>query len=263
MIEVRDLSKNFGAQKILDGVSFRIENGESVVIIGRSGGGKSVLLKHLIGLLQPDSGDVLIDGENIVPMNERQLLRVRQKFGMVFQGAALFDSMTVAENVAFALRRNGTLPETEIRNRVAHALEVVDLPGIENKNPAELSGGMRKRVGLARAIVYEPQILLYDEPTTGLDPIVSDSIDELMMGVRDKLKVTSVVVTHDMRTARRVGNHVIMLHHGKIQANCSPEQIFNSTDPIVRQFIDGVADPKENLVAQPDFPTTFLRQSKE
>ena len=212
MIETRNLEKNFGAQKILEGVSFRIENGESVVIIGRSGGGKSVLLKHLIGLLQPDSGEVLIDGENIVAMNERQLLRVREKFGMVFQGAALFDSMTVAENVAFALRRKKKFTEAEIARRVTFALEVVDLPGTENKNPAELSGGMRKRVGLARAIIYEPQIVLYDEPTTGLDPIVSDSIDNLILRVRDHLKVTSIVVTHDMRTARRVGNHVLMLH---------------------------------------------------
>jgi phospholipid/cholesterol/gamma-HCH transport system ATP-binding protein len=247
MIEVRDLKKNFGPQCVLDGLSFQIATGESVAIIGRSGCGKSVLLKHLIGLMKPDDGDVLIDGENIVPMSERQLLRVRRKFGMVFQGAALFDSMTVKENVAFVLRRSGTVPEAEISRRVAHALEVVDLPGIENKNPAELSGGMRKRVGLARAIVYEPQILLYDEPTTGLDPIVSDSIDQLIMRVRDELKVTSVVVTHDMRSARRVGDHVIMLHRGRIHANGPPEEIFNSTDPIVRQFIDGVADTKETV----------------
>ncbi len=245
MIEVRDLKKSFGAQPILDGVSFQIEHGESVVIIGRSGGGKSVLLKHIIGLLQPDSGAVLIDDENIVGMNERQLLRVRGKFGMVFQGAALFDSMTVAENVAFAFRRQKKMTEGEIAKRVAFALELVDLPGTQNKNPAELSGGMRKRVGLARAIIYQPQILLYDEPTTGLDPIVSDSIDKLIIRVRDHLKVTSVVVTHDMRSASRVGTHVLMLHDKKIYANCTPESLFASQDPIVRQFIDGVADPQE------------------
>ena len=244
MIEVRDLRKSFGTQLILDGVSFQIDAGESVVIIGRSGGGKSVLLKHLIGLLQPDSGSVLIDGENIGAMNERTLLRVRRKFGMVFQGAALFDSMTVAENVAFGLRRHEHLTEAEIAKRVAKALDLVDLPGTELKNPAELSGGMRKRVGFARAIIYEPQIVLYDEPTTGLDPIVSDSIDKLMMRVRDHLQVTSVVVTHDMRSARRVGNHVMMLHERKIYANCTPESLFASPDPIVRQFIDGVADPE-------------------
>jgi phospholipid/cholesterol/gamma-HCH transport system ATP-binding protein len=246
MIEARNLEKSFGAQKVLDGVSFRIENGESVAIIGRSGGGKSVLLKHLIGLLKPDSGEVLINGENIEPMNERQLLRVRRKFGMVFQGAALFDSMTVGENVAFGLRRHENLTESEITRRVTKMLEMVDLTGTESKNPAELSGGMRKRVGLARAIIYEPQIVLYDEPTTGLDPIVSDSIDKLIIRVRDHLKVTSIVVTHDMRTARRVGNHVLMLHDKKIYANCTPESLFASQDPIVRQFVDGIADAMEH-----------------
>ncbi len=260
MIEVRNLRKNFKSQTVLDGLDFRIENGESVAIIGRSGGGKSVLLKHLIGLLQPDSGEVLIDGEDIVGMNERQLLRVRRKFGMLFQGSALFDSMTVAENVAFGLRRHEHLTEAEIEKKVCFALEVVDLPGTQDKEPAELSGGMRKRVGLARAIVYEPQIILYDEPTTGLDPIVSDSIDELMMAVRDRLHVTSVVVTHDMRSARRLGQHVIMLHRGRIHANGLPDEIFNSTDPITRQFVDGVADSKESLVMQADFPTAFTRK---
>jgi phospholipid/cholesterol/gamma-HCH transport system ATP-binding protein len=243
MIEARNLQKSFGPQKILDGVSFHIENGESVVIIGRSGGGKSVLLKHLIGLLKPDSGEVLIDGQNIELMNERQLLRVRRNFGMVFQGAALFDSMTVAENVAFGLRRHAHFTEGEIARRVAATLEMVDLPGTEDKNPAELSGGMRKRVGLARAIIYEPKIVLYDEPTTGLDPIVSDSIDKLIIRVRDTLKVTSIVVTHDMRSARRVGNRVMMLHEKKLYANAAPQEFFASQDPIVRQFVDGVADP--------------------
>ena len=242
MIETRALKKSFGPQCILDGVDLRIESGESVVIIGRSGGGKSVLLKHLIGLLQPDSGEVLVDGENISRMDERQLLRVREKFGMVFQGAALFDSMTVAENVAFPLERKGNFTAGEIAARVAKALEMVDLPGTEKKKPAELSGGMRKRVGLARAIIYEPQIILYDEPTTGLDPIVSDSIDKLIIRVRDHLNVTSVVVTHDMRSARRVGNHVMLLHEKKMYAHGTPEEIFASQDPIVRQFIDGVAD---------------------
>jgi len=248
MIEVRHLQKSFGVNQVLEDVSFRIENGESVVIIGRSGGGKSVLLKHLVGLLQPDAGAVLVDGENIGPLNERQLLRIRRKFGMVFQGAALFDSMTVAENVAFAFRRQKILTAGEIARRVAAALEMVDLPGTENRKPAELSGGMRKRVGLARAIIYEPQIVLYDEPTTGLDPIVSDSIDKLIIRVRDQLKVTSIVVTHDMRSARRVGNRVMMLHEKKLYANATPAEFFASTDPIVRQFVDGVADEKETLI---------------
>ncbi len=196
MIEVQELAKSFGSHRILSGVNFKIETGESVVIIGRSGGGKSVLLKHLVGLLQPDAGRVLIDGEDIVRMEERALLQVRRKFGMLFQGAALFDSMTVAENIAFGLRRHEHLQENEIAQKVAEVLKVVELPGIENKKPAELSGGMRKRVGLARAIVYKPQIVLYDEPTTGLDPVVSDSIDKLILRVRDQYDVTSVVVTH-------------------------------------------------------------------
>src|SRR5438876_1527533 len=245
MIEVRNLEKSFGSHVILEGVSFRIEKGESVVIIGRSGGGKSVLLKHLIALLKPDAGEVLIEGENIVPMNERELLRVRHKFGMLFQGAALFDSMTVAENVGFAFRRDRSLPEGEIARKVSEALEVVDLPGTEDKKPSELSGGMRKRVGLARAIIYEPEIVLYDEPTTGLDPIVSDSIDQLILRVRDRLDVTTVVVTHDMRSARRIGQRIMMLHDRKIYAAGTPDQIFNSEDPILRRFIDGVADTKE------------------
>jgi phospholipid/cholesterol/gamma-HCH transport system ATP-binding protein len=226
-------------------VSFRIEKGESVVIIGRSGGGKSVLLKLLIGLLQPDAGQVLIEGENIVPMNERELLHVRRKFGMLFQSAALFDSMTVAENVGFAFRRERSLPEEEVRRKVAEVLEMVDLPGTEDKKPSELSGGMKKRVGLARAIIYHPQIVLYDEPTTGLDPIVSDSIDQLILRVRDRLDVTTVVVTHDMRSTRRLGQRIMMLHNQKIYATGTPDEIFNSQDPVVRQFVEGVSDPKE------------------
>ncbi len=245
MIEVRDLKKSFGSHRILDGVSFTIEKGESVVIIGRSGGGKSVLLKHLIGLLRPNSGEVVIAGENIVSMTERELLRVRGRFGMLFQGAALFDSMTVAENIAFGLRRRGDLPAEEIAKRVENVLRVVEMPGIENKKPSELSGGMKKRVGLARAIVYRPEIVLYDEPTTGLDPVVSDSIDKLILRVRDHLDVTTVVVTHDMRSARRLGQRILMLHQQKIHATGTAEEIFNSTDPVVRRFVEGIADPQE------------------
>jgi len=247
MIEVRDLNKRFGDHPVLERVSFQIEHGESVVIIGRSGGGKSVLLKLIIALLQPDSGAVLIDGQNIVGLNERQLIRVREQFGMVFQGAALFDSMTVEENVAFPLQRKGQHTPGEISRLVARTLDVVGLPGTEKKKPAELSGGMRKRVGLARAIIYEPRILLYDEPTTGLDPIVSDSIDNLIIRVRERLKVTSVVVTHDMRSARRVGQRILMLHDRQIYASGTPDEIFASRDPVVRQFIDGVADPEDIL----------------
>ncbi|HTI99608.1 MAG TPA: ATP-binding cassette domain-containing protein [Dongiaceae bacterium] len=245
MIEVRDLKKQLGANLILDGVNFRIEKGESVVIIGRSGGGKSVLLKHLIGLLQPDSGAVLIAGTDISRLNERQLLPVRRRFGMLFQGAALFDSMTVAENVGFALVREKKWTAAEVAKKVAAALEVVELPGTEGKRPSELSGGMRKRVGLARAIVYEPEIVLYDEPTTGLDPVVSDSIDRLILRVRDHLKVTSVVVTHDMRSARRVGQRILMLHNKRIYATGTPDEIFSSTDPVVHRFVNGISDPQE------------------
>lgn len=245
MIEVRNLKKSYGSNLVLDGVSFGIEKGESVVIIGRSGGGKSVLLKHLIGLLRPESGQVLIAGEDISRLNERELIRVRQRFGMLFQGAALFDSLTVAENVAFAFRRERSLTPAAVTLKVAEALEMVDLPGTEDKKPSELSGGMKKRVGLARAIVYQPEIVLYDEPTTGLDPIVADSIDQLILRVRDRLRVTTVVVTHDMRSARRLGQRILMLHNKKIYANGTPDEIFTSADPVVKQFIDGVSDPKD------------------
>jgi phospholipid/cholesterol/gamma-HCH transport system ATP-binding protein len=193
-------------------------------------------------LVRPDSGEVIIDGENIVGMNERRLLSVRHKFGMLFQSAALFDSMTVAENVGFALRREKELTATELSRRVSEALEMVDLPGTENKKPSELSGGMRKRVGLARAIVYRPEIVLYDEPTTGLDPIVADSIDQLIVRVRDRLNVTSLVVTHDMRSARRVGQRIVMLHQGKIYVEGTPDEIFASTDPIVHKFVNGISE---------------------
>jgi phospholipid/cholesterol/gamma-HCH transport system ATP-binding protein len=247
MIEVRQLNKSFGSHQILENLSFQIEKGESLVILGRSGGGKSVLLKHLIGLLQPDSGQVLIEGEDIVQMNERSLLRVRHKFGMLFQSAALFDSMTVEENVAFAFRQDRTIQAAEVSRKVSEVLALVDLPGIEKKRPSELSGGMRKRVGLARAIVDKPEIVLYDEPTTGLDPIVSDSIDQLILRVRDHLEVTTVVVTHDMRTARRCGQRVFLLHNRRIYVSGTADEVFNSTDPIVRQFVDGVSDPKEAI----------------
>lgn len=246
MIEVRDLKKSFGTHRVLDGVSLRIEHGESVVIIGRSGGGKSILLKHLIGLLRPDAGAVLIDGQDISRMRERDLLGVRRKFGMLFQSAALFDSLTVAENVAFVLRREKKLSAPDIADRVAEALEMVDLPGTQHKRPSELSGGMRKRVGLARAIIYRPEIILYDEPTTGLDPIVSDSIDQLILRICQRLKVTSVVVTHDMRSTRRVAQRILMLHQGRIYAQGTPEAIFQSTDPVVHRFVSGISDPKEH-----------------
>ena len=246
MIEARQLKKSFGPQRVLDGVDLRVEKGESVVIIGRSGGGKSILLKHLIGLLRPDEGEVIINGERIARMNERQLLKVRRKFGMLFQGAALFDSLTVAENVALVLQREGKLTEPEISKKVDQALDMVDLGGTQDKKPAELSGGMRKRVGLARAIVYEPEIVLFDEPTTGLDPIVADSIDQLIVRVREQLEVTTVAVTHDMRSARRIGQRILMLYHGRIHFTGTPDEVFQSKDPVVYRFVNGISDSKEH-----------------
>lgn len=241
MIEVRDVHKGFGPQRVLRGVDLRIDAGEAVVIIGRSGGGKSVLLKHLIGLVPPDSGEVRIDGRAMGGLDERALIGVRRRFGMLFQMAALFDSMTVYENVSFVLRREGRHTEAEMRAMVADALERVELPGIEGKRPAELSGGMRKRVGLARAVVYRPSILLYDEPTTGLDPIASDRIDRLIRKVWEELGVTSIAVTHDMRSARRISNRVVMLHEGRIHADGPTERILSSDDPLVYNFVNGIA----------------------
>ena len=245
MIEARNLYKQFGDFKVLNGVQLRVEEGKSIAIIGRSGGGKSVLLKHLIGLLRPDSGSVWIDGEDITNLSERKLLKVRRKFAMVFQGAALFDSMTVSENVAFILRREGHFTAKEIDKKVEAALDMVDLQGAGPKLPVELSGGMRKRVGLARAVIYQPEIVLYDEPTTGLDPVVSDSIDQLILRVNEYCKVTTVVVTHDMRSAKRIGQRIFMLANGRIHTEGTPDEIFNSADPMVHRFVNGIADTKD------------------
>jgi phospholipid/cholesterol/gamma-HCH transport system ATP-binding protein len=245
IIEVRDVKKDFGGLPVLRGVTFSVEAGEAVTIIGVSGGGKSVLLKHLVGLLTPDAGEVIIGGINIACLNERQLLPVRRQFGMLFQGAALFDSLNVEENIAFILNRERRFSPEEIARRVEEVLDVVGLEGIQKKWPAELSGGMRKRVGLARAIIYRPDILLYDEPTTGLDPIASDAIDRLIMRVVQKLKVTSIAVTHDMRSARRIGRRVLMLHEGRIYADQTPEELFQSTDPIIHGFVNGISDSQE------------------
>jgi len=245
MIEVAHIEKSFGTQTVLKDISFSVGDGESVAIIGRSGTGKSVLIKHLVGLLHPDAGEVRIDGENLVDLRERELLKVRQKFGMLFQGAALFDSMDVHANVAFPLRRSGVTDEAEINQRVEDVLNLVELPGVGAKMPGELSGGMQKRVGLARAIVHHPRIILYDEPTTGLDPVVSDSIDQLMMRVRDQYHVTSIVITHDMRCARRIGQRVIYLKDGQVYLDAPADEVFNSDDPAVSRFIRGEADLKE------------------
>jgi len=245
MIEVSKVRKSFGDQVVLRSISFFVEAGESVAIIGRSGTGKSVLIKHLVGLLSPDEGAVRVEGQDLVGMSERQMLSVRQKFGMLFQGAALFDSMNVHENIAFPLRRSGVTDGAEINRRVESVLGLVELPGVGGKMPSELSGGMQKRVGLARAIVHRPQIILYDEPTTGLDPVVADSIDQLMMRVRDQYSVTSIVITHDMRCARRMGQRIIYLREGQVYLDAPAEEVFNSEDPQVSRFIRGEADLKE------------------
>ena len=245
MIEVSQIKKSFGDQVVLNSVSFSVNEGESVAIIGRSGTGKSVLIKHLVGLLSPDEGSVSVDGKDLVGMTERQLLGVRQKFGMLFQSAALFDSMSVRDNIAFPLRRSGLNDVLEIDRRVKEVLGLVELPGVEKRMPSELSGGMQKRVGLARAIVHRPQIILYDEPTTGLDPVVADSIDQLMMRVRDHYKVTSIVITHDMRCARRMGQRIIYLRDGQVYLDALADEVFNSNDPQVARFIRGEADLKE------------------
>ena len=200
----------------------------------------------LIGLICPDEGDVRIEDQGIADLNERQLLKVRRKFGMLFQGAALFDSLTVEENIAFILNRERTLSPAEIDNRVMEVLELVGLSGIQKKWPSELSGGMRKRVGLARAIVYRPEILLYDEPTTGLDPIAADAIDQLIMRVVEKLKVTSIAVTHDMRSARRIAKRILMLYRGSIYADKTPDDLFSSKDPVIYRFVNGISDARED-----------------
>ena len=245
MIDVRHIQKQFGSQVVLGDISFRIEKGESAVLIGRSGCGKSVVLKHLIGLLMPDSGQIFVDGEDMAYLNERQALRIRRKFGMVFQMAALFDSMTVFENVAFVPMREGILSEAEIDAKVKEALEMAELDGTQSKKPCELSGGMRKRVGLARALIYRPEIILYDEPTTGLDPVVSDSIDKLIQRVWEELKVTSIVVTHDMRSAQRLGGHVLMLHQGRLYYDGPGKALFESVDPVIHNFVHGISEPKK------------------
>jgi len=239
MIEIINVSKSFDGHKVLDNLNLNIKTGESTVVIGRSGCGKSVLLKHIIGLLKPDSGHVLIDGKDITRMDEKELSAVRMKFGMLFQGAALFDSLNILENVGFSLIEHTNTPKEEIAKRVKESLALVGLKDIEYKKPAELSGGMRKRVGLARAILVRPEIMLYDEPTTGVDPIMGDSINDLIVKLHTKLNVTSIAVTHDMTSAYKIADRVAMLYNGRIIADGKPDEIKSTKDPIVRQFITG------------------------
>jgi len=241
-IRIHDLHKSFGSKLVLDGVNIDIAPAESLVIIGGSGTGKSVLLKHVIGLLKPDSGTVEVDGTAVESLGNRQITEFRRKFGMAFQEGALFDSMTVWQNVAFPLQRLTKKSHKEIDDRVEECLSMVRLEGVGSKLPSQLSGGMRRRVGFARAVAHQPEILLFDEPTTGLDPITTALIDEVILDLSDRLKTTSVTITHDMESAYRIADRIAMLHQGKIIAEAPPEEFKRLEDPRVQQFIHGQAD---------------------
>lgn len=241
MIEIINLSKSFEDHQVLKNLNLTIKKGETCVIIGRSGCGKSVLLKNIIGLLRPDSGQVIIDNQDITRVGDLELDRLRLKFGMLFQGAALFDSLNVGENVGFTLREHSDLDQATIAQRVKESLGLVGLHGVEQKMPADLSGGMKKRVGLARAICARPDIVLYDEPTTGVDPVMADAINSLILQMHDKLQVTSICVTHDMVSAYKVGDRICMLYDGRIIECGTPAQIRESKNPVVHQFTTGAA----------------------
>ena len=241
MIELKNIHKSYGANHVLRGVSLDIKKGESLVVIGGSGSGKSVLLKHIIGLTKPDEGEVIVDSAELSQLDEDGLNEVRKKFGMLFQSSALFDSMSVWENVGFGLKRHTDLKNKEIKEIALEKLRMVGLVGVEDEMPSELSGGMRKRVGLARAIAMEPEILLYDEPTTGLDPIMADAINELIIEMRERLNITSIAITHDMKSAFKIADTIAMLYNGLIIERGSSEEIKNTSDPVVRQFIEGSA----------------------
>jgi phospholipid/cholesterol/gamma-HCH transport system ATP-binding protein len=239
IIAVDNLVQTIGGQEILRGFSLKVYEGETLVLLGRSGGGKSVFLRHLIGLMQPVAGTVTFNDQNISGLQERELARVRRSMGMLFQNGALFDSMTVADNVAFPLRERGETDESLIASKVQTALQMVDLHGHQAKMPVNLSGGMRKRVALARALINEPRCMLYDEPTAGLDPIVADSIDLLIRRLQRKLGVTSIVVTHDMKSTFTIADHVAFLHEGRCYFYGTCDQLRASTDPIIRDFVEG------------------------
>ncbi len=239
IIAVDNLVQTIGGQEILRGFSLKVYQGETLVLLGRSGGGKSVFLRHLMGLMQPVSGSIMVDGQNIVALKERELARVRRCMGILFQNGALFDSMTVGDNVAFPLRERGETDEKLIAEKVETALQMVNLHGQQDKMPVNLSGGMRKRVALARALINEPRCMLYDEPTAGLDPIVADSIDVLIRRLQRKLGVTSIVVTHDMKSAFAIADHVALLHEGQCYFYGSCDQLRASTDPVIRDFVEG------------------------
>ena len=241
-IEVVDLHKSFGGKHVLTGVNLEVRNGESMVVIGGSGVGKSVLIKCIIGLLRPDSGGIRVDGQEITSLNEKSLNEIRKKFGMLFQAGALFDSLSVWENVGFGLKHHTSLRDEEIKAIAIEKLGLVGLRHVEDLMPSELSGGMRKRVSLARAIAMEPEVLLYDEPTTGLDPIMADVINELIVQMRKKLQVTSIAITHDMVSAYKIADRIAMLYEGKIIEVGTPQQNRESSNAIVQQFIQGRAE---------------------
>ena len=241
MIKLVNVHKSFGTKRVLQGFSLDIQEGETMVIIGYSGTGKSVAIKHIVGLLEPDLGEVWVDGREVPKLPRKELYELRSHIGYVFQFAALFDSFSIGENVAMGLRKQGILQPHEIDARVHEALELVELPDVANRFPAELSGGMRKRVGIARAVALRPKYILYDEPTTGLDPVTSATIDELMIRMREALGCTSVVITHDMRSAYMVGTRIAMLHEGRLRQVGTVDEIKHSNDPVVRQFIEGKA----------------------
>lgn len=245
LIELKHVSKAFGHLVVLDGLDLSIEAGQSLVVIGASGTGKSVLLKHIVGLLKPDEGEVWFDGQRVDVIPDRKLMDLRQRFGFLFQMGALFDSLNVGENVAFPLVEHTRRPAREVADVVAKKLEMVGLPGFEKKMPGQLSGGQRKRVALARAIALDPQVILYDEPTTGLDPVRSDVINKLIVKLKTELKVTSITVTHDMASAFKIADRIVMLHQGKLLFDGAPDQIQHAADPIVRQFVAGEATDEE------------------
>ena len=239
MIAVRSLAKKIDQQEILRGVDLEVKTGETLVIIGRSGGGKSVLLKHIVGLMEPDTGEIWIQGQNIIGMNESELGEIRKKVGILFQSGALFDSMNVADNIAFPLREAGERDPKVLRQKVAEMLEVMEMEGQEDKMPESLSGGMKKRVGLARSIIRRPTCVLYDEPTSGLDPVVADSINRLIRRLQQRFGMTSVVVTHDMKSASDVGDRIAYLHEGRIYFHGTPSQLQRSGDPLIQDFLLG------------------------
>jgi phospholipid/cholesterol/gamma-HCH transport system ATP-binding protein len=239
LIQVRDLRQKIGGQEILRGLTIDVRRGETLVLLGKSGGGKSVFLRHLIGLMRPISGSILFEGREITGLTERQLEPVRRKIGMLFQDGALFDSMNVFDNVAFPLRERGERNPDTIRKKVAESLGMVNMTGHDHKMPVNLSGGMRKRVALARAIISPPDVILYDEPTAGLDPIVSDSINKLIRHLQSELQVTSIVVTHDMVSCKHIADRVALLNEGRIYFLGTTDELAESTDPVIRDFVDG------------------------